>query len=77
MKLARSPQDTGSSEVQIALLTENINKLTAHFQKHKQDKHSRRGLMQMVVKRKKLLSYIKKKSPDIYQKTISQLSLRK
>ena len=75
--LARSPIDTGSSEVQIALLTNKINKLTLHFQKHKQDKHSQRGLMNMVVRRKKLLSYIKKKAPEIYQKTISQLSLRK
>ena len=75
--LARSRVDTGSSEVQIALLTDKINKLTLHFQKHKQDKHSQRGLMGMVVRRKKLLSYIRKKSPEIYQKTISQLSLRK
>lgn len=75
--MARSAIDTGSSEVQIARLTDKINKLTVHFQKHKQDKHSQRGLMRMVVQRKKLLNYIKQKSPETYQKTISQLSLRK
>lgn len=76
-KLARSEKDTGSPEVQIALLTQKINILTEHFKKHKKDYHSRRGLLKMVSVRKKLLKYIKKTKPDIYQATISQLSLRK
>jgi len=75
--LTGSAINTGSSEFQIVRLTGKINKLTVHFQKHKQDKHSQRGLMRMVVQRKKLLGYIKQKSPETYQKTISQLSLRK
>lgn len=75
--LARSEKDTGSSEVQIALLTKKIENLTEHFKKHKKDYHSKRGLVKMVSQRKKLLSYIKKTSPEIYQTTISQLSLRK
>lgn len=76
-KLARSEKDTGSPEVQIALLTQKINILTGHFKKHKKDYHSRRGLLKMVSVRKKLLKYIKKTKPDIYQTTINQLSLRK
>ena len=76
-KLARSEKDTGSPEVQIALLTQKINILTEHFKKHKKDYHSRRGLLKMVSVRKKLLKYIKKTKPDIYQTTIHQLSLRK
>ena len=76
-KLARSEQDTGSPEVQIALLTQKITLLTEHFKKHKKDYHSRRGLLQMVSTRKKLLKYIKNTKPEIYQTTISQLSLRK
>ena len=75
--LARSKKDTGSSEVQIALLTKKIENLTEHFKKHKKDYHSKRGLVKMVSQRKKLLNYIKKTSPEIYQTTISQLSLRK
>ena len=76
-KLTRSEKDTGSPEVQIALLTQKINILTEHFKKHKKDYHSRRGLLKMVSVRKKLLKYIKKTKPDIYQTTIHQLSLRK
>ena len=76
-KIARSEKDTGSSEVQIALLTQKINILTEHFQKHKKDYHSRRGLLKMVSTRKKLLKYIKKTKPEVYQTTITQLSLRK
>lgn len=74
---ARSDKDTGSSEVQVALLTSKINILTEHFKKHKKDYHSKRGLLKMVSKRKKLLSYIKKSSPETYQITIQKLSLRK
>jgi len=75
-KLSRSAQDTGSSEVQVSILTEKINILTEHFKKHKKDYHSRRGLLKMVSRRKKLLSYIKKSSPEAYHNTIDQLSLR-
>ena len=74
---SRSDTDTGSPEVQIALLTQKINILTEHFKNHKQDYHSRRGLLKMISRRKKLLNYIKKKDPKVYQTTISQLSLRK
>lgn len=74
---SRSDADTGSPEVQIALLTQKINILTEHFKNHKQDYHSRRGLLKMISRRKKLLNYIKKKDPEVYQTTISQLSLRK
>ena len=76
-KFSRSEADTGSPEVQIALLTQKINILTEHFKKHKQDYHSRRGLLQMISRRKKLLNYIKKNALEVYQTTISQLSLRK
>ena len=76
-QFSRSEKDTGSSEVQIALLTEKINNLTEHFKKHKKDYHSKRGLIKMVSQRKKLLNYIKNTSLETYQKTISQLSLRK
>ncbi len=76
-QFSRSETDTGSSEVQIALLTEKINNLTEHFKKHKKDYHSKRGLIKIVSQRKKLLNYIKNTSPEIYQETISQLSLRK
>ncbi len=76
-EFARSAKDTGSSELQIALLTRKINILTGHFKTHKKDYHSKRGLLKMVSRRKKLLSYIKKSSPEIYQTTIQKLSLRK
>ncbi len=76
-KFSKSNKDTGGSEVQIAILTERIKNLTEHFKIHKKDFHSRRGLMRMVSLRKKLLTYIKTNDPQSYQKTISQLSLRK
>lgn len=76
-RFSRSEKDTGSSEVQIAILTEKINILTEHFKIHKKDYHSKRGLIQMVSRRKKLLTYIRKTNPKIYQTTISQLSIRK
>lgn len=69
--------DTGSSEVQVALLTERINGLEEHFKKNIKDNHSRFGLIRMVEKRKKLLSYIRKQDPEQYQKMISRLDLRK
>ncbi|MFZ5802935.1 MAG: 30S ribosomal protein S15 [Candidatus Omnitrophota bacterium] len=69
--------DTGSAEVQVALLTEHINSLSGHFSQHLKDHHSRYGLIKMVSKRKKLLSYIQKKDPKKYQDLISRLDLRK
>ena len=69
--------DTGSPEVQIALLSERISGLTDHFKKHKKDHHSRRGLLMLVNKRRKLLSYLKSSDNDKYQEVIKKLGLRK
>ena len=69
--------DTGSPEVQVALLTANINKLQGHFGDHKHDHHSRRGLIRMVNQRRKLLDYLKKKDVDRYTALISKLGLRR
>ena len=69
--------DTGSPEVQVALLTANINKLQEHFQINKQDHHSRRGLIRMVNQRRKLLDYLKGKSTDRYADLIKRLGLRR
>ena len=75
--LAIHDKDTGSSEVQIALLTEKIEVLSKHVKEFKKDKHSSVGLLKAVNKRKKLLDYLNRKEPDIYQKIIKQLDLRK
>jgi|TARA_Y100000310_G_C20454956_1_gene702582 small subunit ribosomal protein S15 len=72
-----SDQDTGSSQVQIALLSEKINSLMNHFDLHKKDHHSRQGLLKMVNKRRKLLNYLKEKDQSQYQSLISKLGLRK
>ena len=69
--------DTGSPEVQIALLTARINDLIGHFKAHVKDHHSRRGLLKMVNNRRKLLDYLKKKNSESYLKIIERLSLRK
>jgi len=69
--------DTGSPEVQIALLTERINGLSEHFKAHKKDNHSRRGLLKMVSKRRQLLDYVKAKDEARYQKIIERLELRR
>ena len=69
--------DTGSPEVQVALLTERINELTQHFKMHKKDHHSRRGLLVMVGKRKRLLEYVKRGDHDRYAKLIGSLGIRK
>ena len=69
--------DTGSPEVQIALLTDNIVTLQSHFKDHKQDHHSRRGLIRMVNQRRKLLDYLKGKDFDRYQSLIKKLGLRR
>lgn len=70
-------EDTGSTEVQIALLSERIQTLIDHLKEHKKDNDSRRGLLMMVGKRRRLLDYLKKESPEIYQKLIHDLGLRK
>ena len=69
--------DTGSPEVQIALLTERINGLTEHFKTHAKDHHSRRGLLMLVGRRRRLLEYLKKKDGDRYHRLIERLGLRK
>ena len=73
----RDDKDTGSSEVQIALLTERINELTEHLKVHKKDNHSRRGLLKMVGKRRNLLNYLAKKDEATYKELIQKLGLRK
>jgi len=72
-----SETDTGSPEVQIALLTANINKLQEHFQAHKHDHHSRIGLLRMVSQRRKLLNYLMRKNADRYADVIKRLGLRR
>ena len=74
---ARSAADTGSPEVQVALLTARINELTPHFKLHLKDHHGRRGLLKMVNQRKRLLSYLKEKDADRYTALIAKLGLRK
>ncbi|HJK95456.1 MAG TPA: 30S ribosomal protein S15 [Polyangiaceae bacterium LLY-WYZ-15_(1-7)] len=69
--------DTGSPEVQIALLTERIIYLTEHFKTHKQDHHSRRGLLKLVSRRRRLLDYVRKKDVERYRKIITALGIRK
>lgn len=69
--------DTGSPEVQIALLSERINSLSSHFKTHKSDHHSRRGLLKMVGRRRRLLDYVKRKDLDRYKSLIERLGLRR
>jgi small subunit ribosomal protein S15 len=71
------PNDTGSPEVQVALLSARITQLTEHFKQHKQDHHSRQGLVRMVNSRRKLLDYLKKKDLQRYRELISRLGLRR
>ena len=71
------PSDTGSPEVQIALLSERISYLTEHFKTHKKDHHSRRGLLKLVGQRRQLLNYLKRKSVDRYNTVIERLGLRR
>ena len=73
----RAPADTGSPEVQVALLTARINDLTGHFKEHVKDHHSRRGLLRMVSRRRKLLDYLKATNVDSYRALIQRLGLRK
>ena len=74
---SRSEKDTGSPEVQIAILTERITNLTGHFQSHKKDNHSRTGLMRLINQRRSLLAYLKKSNKDSYDKLIDKLGIRK
>jgi small subunit ribosomal protein S15 len=76
-KYQRSATDTGSPEVQVALLTARINHLTPHFVQHKKDHHSRRGLLRLVNQRRKLLDYLKSKDSERYKSLIESLGLRK
>ena len=76
-KFARAENDTGSPEVQVALLSAQINDLQSHFKAHKHDHHSRRGLIRMVNQRRKLLDYLKGKDASRYQALISTLGLRR
>ena len=69
--------DTGSPEVQVAILTERINNLTGHFKTHKKDRHSRRGLLKMVSRRRSLLDYLKREDAERYADVIQRLGLRK
>ncbi len=73
----RGDTDTGSPEVQVALLSARISELTGHFGEHKKDHHSRQGLLKMVNKRRKLLDYLKSKDQDRYRELISRLGLRR
>jgi len=76
-EFGRDAKDTGSSEVQIALLTAQINHLQAHFAEHKKDHHGRRGLLRMVSRRRKLLDYLKRTDLAKYSETIARLGLRR
>jgi small subunit ribosomal protein S15 len=71
------PGDVGSAEVQIALLTERINQLTAHLREHKHDFHTRRGLLKLVGRRRRLQAYLARRSPERYRSVITRLGLRK
>ncbi|MEX0668733.1 MAG: 30S ribosomal protein S15 [Candidatus Saccharimonadales bacterium] len=76
-ELGSHKSDTGSTEVQVGILTERIKSLTEHLKVHKKDLHSRRGLLQMVGRRKRLLDYLKNKDGDSYKKLVTKLGLRK
>ena len=76
-KFARTEGDTGSPEVQVAILTHRINYLTGHFKEHKKDNHSRRGLLKMVSQRRRLLDYVKSRDEGRYSAVIAELGLRR
>lgn len=76
-KFGRHQKDTGSPEVQIAILTKRIEALTEHFKKHKKDFNSRRGFLKLIGRRRKLLRYLQEKDPEKYLKVINELNLRK
>jgi small subunit ribosomal protein S15 len=76
-KFAKHPGDTGSSEVQIALLSERVTELTEHMREHKNDHHSRRGLLKIVSHRRRLLNYLKSRDFERYKNVVAELGLRK
>ena len=76
-EFAKGKNDTGSPEVQVAILSERIANLTEHFKTHKKDNHSRRGLLKMVSQRRQLLDYVKRKDEARYQKIIDKLGIRR
>ena len=76
-EFGKTAGDTGSPEVQVAILTERINNLTGHFKTHKKDRHSRRGLLKMVSRRRSLLDYLKREDAELYADVIQRLGLRK
>ena len=76
-EFSRSDKDTGSPEVQIAILSQRISNLTEHFQSHKKDNHSRTGLMRLINQSRSLLAYLKKSNKDSYEKLIDKLGIRK
>jgi len=76
-KYGKTPQDSGSPEVQVALLTTRINELASHFEKNVKDHHSRKGLLRMVGRRRKLLEYLQEVNVERYRKIIHELDLRK
>ncbi len=76
-EFGKTAGDTGSPEVQVAILTERINNLTGHFKTHKKDRHSRRGLLKMVSRRRSLLDYLKREDAERYTDVIQRLGLRK
>ena len=76
-KFGRSEQDTGSAEVQVALLTERINELTEHLREHRKDHHSRRGLLMLVGKRRRLLQYLERSDVERYRALVAELGLRR
>lgn len=73
----KAPNDTGSTSVQVALLTKRINELSSHLREHKKDHHSRRGLLMLVGKRRRLLAYLERKNYDEYRELIESLGLRR
>ena len=76
-KYGRDQEDTGSTEVQVALLTARINELTEHLREHKKDHHSRRGLLMLVGQRRRLLNYLNRHNVDRYRQLVSELGLRR
>ncbi len=77
LKFGRTKEDTGSAEVQVALLSANINSLQNHFKENSKDHHSRMGLIRMVNKRRKLLDYLKESKPEVFTKLLKDLGLRR
>jgi small subunit ribosomal protein S15 len=76
-KYGKSPEDTGSTEVQVALLTQRINELTEHLRQHGKDHHSRRGLLMLVGQRRRLLNYLQRSNLDRYRELVAELGLRR